>query len=126
MRAATVLLLASTAAILCCGRLNGQSGVYLDNALANRVLDSLESREAWERAYRIRTAQLAVEMDRHRDTEAQRRQDSAYCDSAHWAEVNEVRVVQAENDELRSDARSVPWLVALTALVSILATLALQ
>lgn len=91
----------------------------------NRILDSLESRGDWLRAYQIRTGQLALEQDRHRDTEALRRQDSLRCDSVFWAGQDEQRALIYENDELHEGARRVPWLVTLATLIGLIAGMVL-
>ena len=45
----------------CCGRCAGQSGIFLDNKLGNRVLDSLKSRAEWEKSYRLLYTQYLLD-----------------------------------------------------------------
>lgn len=120
MRVVLALLLASTAATLCSGQSSKPSGVYLDNELANRVIDSLYARADWKRAYDIRTAQLALEQGRHQQTEELRRQDSLYCDSILWDQHSDIRDLAYENGVLAQRGKKTPLLVTVAALVGVI------
>ncbi len=124
MRVTAAVLLASLTTTALFGQSKPNS-VSFDNETGNRILDSLKSRGDWLRAYQIRTSQLALEQDRHRDTEALRRQDSLKCDSIHWAGEKEKGTLIQENDELRDNAKRVPIIVTLATLIGLLAGLVL-
>lgn len=64
-----------------CGRCAAQSGIYLDNRLGNRVLDSLKSRADWEKSYRVLYSQYLLAKDHANDLDSTSVTANAHCDS---------------------------------------------
>lgn len=65
----------------CCGRCAGQSGIFLDNKLGNRVLDSLKSRAEWEKSYRLLYSQYLLAKSHVDDLDSTSVTVNAHCDS---------------------------------------------
>lgn len=99
--------------------------LLISNTEGAAYADSLEQRGDWQRLSEIYKGKYGAEADRHRDTEALRVQDSVRCDSIFWAGQGEQKALIFENDELRDNAKRVPWIITLATLIGLVAGLVL-
>lgn len=91
----------------------------------NALVDSLDARNDWEGAYRMRTAQWWMGQRHIADLDSIRKRENAKCDSTFWAGQDEQNVLIQENDELHESARRVPWIITLATLIGLVAGLVL-
>jgi len=87
----------------------------------NALVDSLDARNDWEGAYKMRTAQWWMGQRHIANLDSIRKEENAKCDSTFNAGQDEQKELIYENDELQENARRVPWIVTLATLIGLLA-----
>lgn len=87
----------------CCGRCAGQSGIFLDNKLGNRVLDSLKSRAEWEKSYRLLYTQYLLAKNHVDDLDSTSVTVNAHCDSLVKNGLRRENELITENTGLRTE-----------------------